>query len=108
MKESTLKCVVPELITAPVECEFIAVEQTAGVREAYLAMERDGQRRVENWLRVLADEGAVAADDIPRQARFLNTVLEGLSLRRALPTEDAIAQLETESLYTAVDAVLRP
>lgn len=44
--------------------EFIAVEQTAQVREAYLTMERDGQRRVEDWLRVLANEHAVSAGDI--------------------------------------------
>lgn len=88
--------------------EFIAVEQTARVREAYLTMERDGQRRVEGWLRVLANEDAVAADDIPRRARFLNTVLEGLALKRALPSEDTIAQAETETLYAAVDAVLLP
>lgn len=87
--------------------QFIAVEQTAAVREAYLAMERDGQRRVEGWLLVLAAEGAVAEGDIPRQARFLNTVLEGLALQRALPTTDAIAQAEAETLGTAVDAVLR-
>lgn len=87
---------------------FIAVEQTGPVREAYLTMERDGQRRVEDWLRVIAEEGDVAADDIPRHARFLNTVLDGLALRRALPSEDTIAHAEAQTLYTAVDAVLRP
>lgn len=88
--------------------EFIAVEQTAQVREAYLTMERDGQRRVEDWLRVLANEHAVSAGDIARRARFLNTVLEGLALKRALPSDDMIAQMETETLYSAVDAVLWP
>jgi hypothetical protein len=71
-------------------------------------MAQDGQRRVECWLRVLADEGALAADDIPRAARFLGTVLEGLALARALPAADAIAHQEKETLYIAVDAVLRP
>lgn len=116
---------------------FIAVEPTEPVREAYLAMQRDGQRRMEQWLRVLAAEGAVAgiagarstvvgeaeptdatedalADDtaaeqaIARGARFLATVLDGLALERALPAHDSLAQGETEALYTAVDAVLNP
>lgn len=86
---------------------FIAVEQTEQVRESYLAMQRDGQRRVEEWLRVLADEGALAETSrIPQLARFLGTVLDGLALERALPGEDSLAQLETETLYVSVDAVL--
>jgi hypothetical protein len=88
--------------------DFIAADQTAQVHDAYRAMAQDGQRRVECWLRVLADEGALAADDIPRAARFLGTVLEGLALARALPAADAIAHQEKETLYIAVDAVLRP
>lgn len=87
---------------------FIAVEPTEPVREAYLAMQRDGQRRMEQWLRVLADEGALPEGDIARGARFLATVLDGLALQRALPAADSLAQAETETLYTAVDAVLDP
>lgn len=87
---------------------FIAAEQTEPVREAYLAMERDGQRRTEEWLRVLAAEAGLSTEDIPSRARFLSTVLNGLALERALPTEDALAQTETETLYAAADAVLAP
>ncbi|UVI36746.1 TetR/AcrR family transcriptional regulator [Brevibacterium spongiae] len=87
---------------------FISAEQTDDVREAYLAMQRDGQRRVEAWLQVLADEGALTdSTRIPQSARFLCTVLSGLSLERALPSEDSLVQLETETLYMAADAVLR-
>lgn len=86
---------------------FISAEQTEQVREAYLSMQRDGQRRVEAWLQVLADEGALTdAGSIPRSARFLNTILDGLALERALPSEDSLAQLETETLNMAADAVL--
>lgn len=87
---------------------FISTGQTDEVRETYLAVQRDGQRRVESWLQALADEGALTdASSIPRSARFLNTVLDGLALERALPSEDSLAQLETETLYIAADAVLR-
>lgn len=85
---------------------FVAAEQTDAMREAYLAIQHDGQRRVKSWLQVLADEGALPADDVPRRARFLLTVLDGLGLERALPAEDSLAQEETETLYMAVDAVL--
>lgn len=86
---------------------FISAEQTDDVRETYLAIQRDGQRRVEAWLQVLADEGALTdTGSIPRSARFLNTVLDGLALERALPSEDSLAQLESETLNMAADAVL--
>lgn len=68
---------------------FIAVEPTEPVREAYLAMQRDGQRRMEQWLRVLAAEGAV--DGI---AGARSTVAEEAEPTDAEPTdatEDALA-----------------
>lgn len=86
--------------------DFITADPTDQIRGAYLAMEQDGQHRVEDWLTVLARERDVSTDDVPRQARFLNTVLEGLALQRALPADDAIVQMETATLYLAADAVL--
>lgn len=85
---------------------FIAPEPTEEVRAAYLALEREGSRRVEYWLTVLADEGALPREDHARRVRFLLTVLQGLSIERALPAEDSILRSETETLYTAVDCVL--
>lgn len=85
---------------------FIAAEHTEPVRETYLATQRDGQRRMEGWLQVLAEEASVPEEDIPRRARFLGTVLNGLALERALPAEDSLAQVEAETLYAAADAVL--
>lgn len=87
---------------------FIAAEQTEPVRDAYLAILRDGQRRTEQWLRVLAADTALPKEEIPARARFLSTVLNGLSLERALPLEDSFPQLETETLYAAADAALAP
>ncbi|RKN49181.1 TetR/AcrR family transcriptional regulator [Micromonospora endolithica] len=85
---------------------YITSDPTEEVRAAYLAMEREGWRRIEYWLTVLADEGALPKEDHARRVRFLLTVLNGLSIERALPAEASILKAETETLYTAVDCVL--
>ncbi|MFI9561476.1 TetR/AcrR family transcriptional regulator [Nonomuraea endophytica] len=87
---------------------FIAPEPTEQVRQAYLTLEREGQRRVEYWLTVLTQEGALTPGDTPRRAKFLLTVLNGLALQRALPTDGSILQSENDTLYMAVDAILNP
>lgn len=86
--------------------QFIAPEPTEELQQAYLALERAGLRRVEFWLTVLTQEGALAPGDNTRRAKFLNTVLTGLALERALPAEGSVLQNETDALYLAVDAVL--
>ncbi|GAA1956967.1 helix-turn-helix domain-containing protein [Amycolatopsis minnesotensis] len=85
---------------------YIEPEPTDENRAAYLAIEREAQRRVEYWLTVLGDEGALADGDNARRARFLVTVLNGLSIARALPAGDSILATETETLHAAVDHVL--
>lgn len=86
---------------------YIEPEPTEESRAAYLAIEREAQRRVEYWLTVLRSEGALAEGDDSRRARFLVTVLNGLSIARALPSEESILATETETLHAAVDHVLR-
>ncbi|MFI6293960.1 TetR/AcrR family transcriptional regulator [Nonomuraea sp. NPDC050790] len=88
--------------------QFIAPEPTEQVQEAYLALEREGRRRVEYWLTVLTQEGALAPGDTARRAKFLLTILNGLALERALPSDGSILQSETDTLYMAVDAILTP
>jgi hypothetical protein len=85
---------------------FISTEPTEEARRAYLGMEQEGRQRTEYWLSVLAQEGALADHDIARSARFLMTVLDGLSLERALPAAHSILTAETETLHMAVDHVL--
>jgi AcrR family transcriptional regulator len=85
---------------------FIAPEPTEEVRTAYLAYERASAGRVEYWLGVLADEGVLSHEDRTRQVKFLLTVLNGLSIERALPACESILRTETETLYAAVDCVL--
>ncbi len=85
---------------------YIELEPTDENRAAYLAIEREAQRRVEHWLTVLSNEGALAEGDNRRRARFLVTVLNGLSIARALPSDESILATETEALHAAVDHVL--
>jgi AcrR family transcriptional regulator len=92
--------------TVTVVEDFVAPEPTEQIRTAYLALEREMQRRVEYWLTVLTDEGALPDGDNTRRAKFLLTVLNGLGLERALPAGDSILQSETDTLYIAVDCVL--
>ena len=87
---------------------FIAPEPTDDIRTAYLAMTTEGQRRVEHWLTLLAKEGAISSGDVAQTAAFLNTVLTGLSIERALPADQSILQKETATLYVAVDSILDP
>lgn len=73
---------------------------------AYSAFDNESRRRMERWLDVLAKEGALVTGDIEAHASFLNTVLNGLSLERAVPLDGPIVQRETTTLYAAVDAIL--
>lgn len=84
---------------------FVEPELTEELRDAYLANERAGQRRVEHWLSVLTEGGSLPPGDNAKRARFLNTVLAGLALERALPSDESILEAETNTLTMAVDAV---
>lgn len=85
---------------------FMPSETSEQVDAAHAAAVREGRRRVEYWLAVLTDEGALPEGDNPHRARFLCTVLNGLAVERALPADDSLLQAETAALYTAVDCVL--
>lgn len=74
---------------------YVASSPTDDEAHAYLALERLGRRRIERWLTVLIDEGAMPAGDVEGRARFLVTVLTGLSAERAFPVDDA-ARLDVE------------
>lgn len=86
--------------------QFVAPEPDEELRAAYAAIEQEAHRRVQYWLTVLADEGALAPGDNARRARFLITVVNGLGLERALPGDHSTLQSESETLYSAVDWVL--
>ena len=73
---------------------------------AFHALEHVGIRRVEQWLVALRDEGVELPDDLEPDARFLVTVLNGLSAERALPGHPERLAHENHALAAAVSAVL--
>ncbi|MGW7271891.1 TetR/AcrR family transcriptional regulator [Streptomyces sp. NPDC054864] len=85
---------------------FIEPEPTEQLRSTYLGHERQAERRIEHWLAVLAEEGVLPPGDHTRNVRFLLTVLNGLSVERALPARESVLVAETETLNAAVDHVL--
>lgn len=85
---------------------FIEPEPTEQLRSTYLGHERQAERRIEHWLTVLAEEGVLPPGDHTRNVRFLLTVLNGLSVERALPARESVLVAETETLNAAVDHVL--
>lgn len=85
---------------------FVEPEPTEQLRSSYAALVDEGKRRVEHWLGVLDKEGAVIDGDLGQHATFLNTVLSGLSIDRAMPIDHSVLHTETATLYFAVDAVL--
>jgi AcrR family transcriptional regulator len=85
---------------------YVESEPDAAAVESYLALDRAGRRRIEHWLQVLTEEGALAPGDDERRARFLSTVLNGIGIERALPVDGPGLAAEAATLRFAVDAVL--
>lgn len=86
---------------------FIDPAAPEDVREGYLELERHARRRVESWLSILTEEGALAPGDTTLRARILLTTLNGLAVQRALPSQTAALDLEAAVLEDAVDRLLR-
>ncbi|MFJ9624760.1 TetR/AcrR family transcriptional regulator [Streptomyces sp. NPDC101181] len=85
---------------------YIASEPTQAMRAEYQAMQHEVTRRVEGCLEVLVEEGALAAGDTARRARFLLTLANGVSVEQVLPSEDARIATELDMLGIGVDLVL--
>ncbi|MFE0750209.1 hypothetical protein [Gordonia sp. NPDC058843] len=62
---------------------------------------------MEHWLTVLDGEGALINGDVTQHASFLNAVVNGVSIERALPADMSILERENAILYLAVDAVVK-
>ncbi|WP_216694786.1 TetR/AcrR family transcriptional regulator [Dietzia psychralcaliphila] len=86
---------------------YVDSPPSEGVIANYLALERLGQHRIRRWLEILADEGAIPAGDIDRRARFLGTVMNGLSVERALPAAGPRMAAESDTLRMAVSCVVQ-
>ena len=81
---------------------YLGSELSADAIDTYLAFSAAGLRRIEHWLDVLDKEGALPSGDNSQRAAYLNVVLDGLSVARALPTDSARIRSETEVLQHAV------
>ncbi|MGJ9425932.1 TetR/AcrR family transcriptional regulator [Nesterenkonia halotolerans] len=85
---------------------YVESDPSEGATETYLALERLGHRRIENWLAVLTEEGAISPGDNVQRARFLGTVLNGLSVERSLPAGGPRLAVEAETLRLAVLSIM--
>ena len=83
---------------------YVASPPSDDEAATYLALERLGRHRIERWLNVLIEEGAIPAGGVEQRARFLATVISGLMTERALPAEALRVEAETETLHLAVHA----
>jgi AcrR family transcriptional regulator len=86
---------------------YVASPPSADATHAFLALERLTVHRIARWLSVLRDEGALASGDLDVQARFLSTVVNGLSFERALPGDRERLTFEVDTLRTAADSILQ-
>lgn len=85
---------------------YVASPPSADATHAFLALERLTVHRIVRWLNVLRDEGELASGDLDAQARFLSTVVNGLSFERALPGDRERLAFEVHTLRTAADGIL--
>lgn len=87
----------------------IYVEQTPDEprRQYFLHLMAQARGRLEGWLTVLVEEGALPPGDVTARAQFLAAVANGLSSARILPTDDTSREVETAVLQRAVDALLQ-
>lgn len=84
---------------------YVASPPSEDEAATYLALERMGRHRIEQWLATLIEEGAIPAGRVEEKARFLSTVTNGLMTERALPSDTVRVESETETLRLAVHAV---
>jgi len=84
---------------------YVATAPSEDEAATFLALDRMGRHRIEQWLMTLVDEGAIPGGRIEARARFLATVTSGIATERALPSETVRADSETETLRLAVHAV---
>ncbi|MCJ0891011.1 TetR/AcrR family transcriptional regulator [Rhodococcus sp. ARC_M5] len=81
---------------------YLSAELNADAIDTYLAFSAAGLRHIEHWLDVLDKEGALPPGDNTQRAAYLNVVLDGLSVARALPTDATRIRSETDVLQHAI------
>lgn len=84
---------------------FAGPDATPEARAGYEVLEAQAARRVGAWLAILEDEGVLAPGDTARRAHLILTVVDGLSVARALPRRSTHLEDEAATLARTVDAV---
>ncbi|NKY32882.1 TetR/AcrR family transcriptional regulator [Nocardia speluncae] len=87
---------------------YVGSEPSADAIATYLAFSAAGLRRTEHWLDVLEKEGVLPPGDNAQRAAYLNVVLDGLAIARALPTDAARIRSETDTLRYAISMLFTP
>lgn len=86
---------------------FASTAERTQTTTTFTNLTRVASTRVESWLEVLEDQGAISPGDRARRALFLLTLIDGLAIGRALPAGSSDPGGELGVLEDAVDAVLR-
>ncbi|WP_218829006.1 TetR/AcrR family transcriptional regulator [Rhodococcus sp. 14-1411-2a] len=86
---------------------YLSSELNADAIDTYNALSAAGLRHIEHWLDVLEEEGALPPGDNAQRAAYLNVVLDGLSVARALPAEVARVRSEADVLQHAISLLFR-
>lgn len=84
---------------------YVGSEPSADAIDTYLAFSAAGLRRMQQWLEVLDKEGALTPGDNAQRAAYLNVVLDGLAIARALPTDAARIRSEADTLRFAISVL---
>lgn len=84
---------------------YISLDASDDVRGTYAAFDEQAARRVETWLSVLVEQGALEEGDNTARARFLLYVVNGLVLGRALPQAEPTLTRELDALTLATQAL---
>lgn len=84
---------------------FAEAEADTNTRAGYAALMAEAERRVGAWLAILEEEGALPPGDNARRSDLLLTVVDGLSIARAMPPSETHLEDEAATLRFAVDAM---
>ncbi len=84
---------------------FAGSQVSQDMQAGYRVIIAQAERRVGAWLAILEEEGALAPGDNARRTHFLLTVVDGLSVERALPRSESYLEDAAATLALAVDAV---
>jgi len=84
---------------------FADAQADPKIRTGYQVLVAQAERRVGAWLAILEEEGVLPPGDNGKRTDLLLTVVDGLSIARALPPSDTSLEDEAATIAFAVDAI---